>query len=93
MSRMVRKQIYLEAEQAERLQRRAKELGVSQADLIRRCLDQLDRVRRALPVDRKAWQDELTYIRERAGTQTALDRQRHWTREELYEERLQRFSR
>jgi hypothetical protein len=93
MSQMVRKQIDLEAEQAERLKRRAKELGVSGADLIRRCIDQLDRIQGALPVDRKAWQDELTYIRERACAQTALDRQRRWTREELDEERLQHFPR
>jgi hypothetical protein len=93
MSRMVRKQMYLEPEQAERLKRRAKELGVSEADLIRRCIDQLGRVQGVLPVDRRAWQDELTYIRERTCTQKALDRQRGWTREELYEERLQRFSR
>ena len=39
MNRMVRKQIYLDPEQAARLKRRAKELGVSEADLIRRCID------------------------------------------------------
>jgi hypothetical protein len=68
-------------------------VGVSEADLIRRCIDQLGRVQGVLPVDRRAWQNELTYIRERACAQKALDRQRGWTREELYEERLQRFSR
>jgi hypothetical protein len=41
MSRMVRKQVYIEPEQAELLKQRANELGMSEADLIRRCIDQL----------------------------------------------------
>lgn len=93
MSRMVRKQVYLEPEQAELLNRRAKELGMSEADLIRQCIDQLARGSAALPLDSKAWQEEIAYIRERARFQEPLGKQRGWTREELYEQRLQRFSR
>ena len=36
---MIRKQLYLEASQDRALKRRAKELGVSQAELLRRALD------------------------------------------------------
>ena len=36
MTRMVRKQIYIEAEQEQLLKQRARELGVSEAELIRR---------------------------------------------------------
>jgi hypothetical protein len=46
-----------------------------------------------LPLDSRAWQEEMVYIRERARLQEALGRQRGWTREELYDERFQRFSR
>ncbi len=92
MSRMVRKQIYIEPEQEELLKRRAKELGVSEAELIRRGLDQAGRVPATLTLDRGAWQNELAFIHKRARIK-ALGRQRGWTREELYEERLQRFSR
>jgi hypothetical protein len=93
MSRMVRKQIYIEAEQAALLKQRAKELGMSEADLIRRCIDQLITGSAALPLDASAWRDEFTFVRQRARAQKALDKQRSWTREELYDERLQRFSR
>lgn len=87
MSRMVRKQIYIEPEQEELLKRRARELGVSEAELIRQGIDQVSHVLAALPLDREAWQDELAFIRKRARSQKALGGQRSWTREELYEER------
>jgi len=87
MSRMVRKQIYIEPKQEKLLKQRARELGVSEAELIRQGIDQVSHVLAALPLDREAWQDELAFIRKRARSQKALGGQRSWTREELYEER------
>ena len=46
MSRMIRKQVYIEPEQEELLKRRAKELGISEAALIR----QSDRLGKRLNV-------------------------------------------
>ena len=93
MSQMVVKQIYIAPEQADLLKQRSKELGMSEEDLIRRCIDQLAKNSAVLPLDSRAWQEEMVYIRERARLQEALGQQRGWTREELYDERLQRFSR
>ena len=93
MSQLVAKQIYIESEQAELLKQRAQELGMSEEDVIRRCIDQLAKNSAVLPLDSRAWQEEMVYIRERARLQEALGQQRGWTREELYDERLQRFSR
>ena len=45
MSRMIRKQIYLEPSQEHLLKQRANELGVSEAELIRRCLATIARGR------------------------------------------------
>ncbi len=92
MGRMVRKQVYIEPAQEELLKRRARELGVTESDLIRRGIEQIGVVSPALPLDRAAWEAELRFIRERARLQE-LGLQRGWTREELYEERLKRFSR
>jgi hypothetical protein len=92
MARMVRKQIYIEPKQDALLKRRAKELGVTESDLIRRGIDQVDRAHAGLPLDRTAWEEELTFIRERARIQE-LGRTRGWTRDELYQERLERLSR
>jgi hypothetical protein len=91
MGRMVRKQIYIEPEQARMLKQQAKELGIAESNLIRRGISQLGHPLPVAFLDRKAWQEELSFIRKRARRR-ALSRQRNWTREELYEERLQRFS-
>ena len=92
MPRMVRKQVYIEPEQDRLLKRRARELGVTESDLIRSGIDQVDRARAGLPLDRVAWEEELTFIRERARVQE-LGRTRGWTREGLFQERLERLSR
>lgn len=92
MGRMVRKQVYLEPEQDRLLKRRSKELGVTESDLIRQSIEQLARVSVALPLDRKAWRDELKFVMKRTRIK-GLGRRRRWAREELYEERLGRLSR
>ena len=91
MSRKVRKQIYIEPRQEEMLKRQAKELGVTQAELIRRCIDQIGRVSIGLPPDQKAWEEAKAVIQERTRI-VAPQTGRTWTREELYDERIQRFS-
>ena len=91
MSRMVRKQVYIEPSQEELLKQQARELGVTESEVIRRGIDQVGRVVTGLPLDQAAWQDELAFIRERARLQSQ-GRTRRWTREELYADRLKRFS-
>jgi len=90
---MVRKQIYIEAEQEGYLKRRAEALGISEAEIIRRKLKEPERPGISKPRNPKAWQEELAFIKRRAKKLPALNKQRTWTREELYEERLGRFSR
>jgi hypothetical protein len=43
-------------------------------------------------LDRQAWQAELRFIKRRARVKTRVH-ERRWTRKELYDERLGRFSR
>lgn len=93
MSRMVRKQVYLEPEQEKRLKQQAKALGVSEAELIRRGVGQVTRLPVEVPLDPKAWHDELAFIRKRARCLKALGQKRRWAREALYAERLPRVSR
>ncbi len=92
MSRMVRKQVYIEPEQEELLKRRSRELGVSEAALIRRGIEQAARVPAARALDRRAWEEARRFILERLAI-SAPQTGRTWTRDELYEERLERFSR
>jgi hypothetical protein len=92
MSRMIRKQIYLEPAQDVILRQRAQELGVSEAALIRRCLDLVGQQAVPLPRDRQAWADELAFLQHRAQTIPGRAGRRGWTREELYAERLDHVS-
>ena len=90
MSRMIRKQIYLDLSQDRLLKHRAQELGVSEAELIRRCLNAIGPQAGALPLDPQAWADELAFLQHRAETVPSRNERRGWTREELYAERLER---
>lgn len=90
MGRMVRKQLYIEPEQDELLKRLSKELGVTEAELMRRALDSLvepgeeDARQRAL-------QELFAFMRARAKMKVPQTG-RAWTRDELYDERLDRIS-
>ncbi len=92
MSRMIRKQVYIEPEQEELLKRRAKELGISEAALIRQAIDRLGAAGGRVPPERPAWEEAKRVIQERMKL-TVPQTERGWTREELYEERLARYSR
>jgi len=90
---MIRKQIYIEPEQEELLKHRAKALGISEAEVIRRKLNEIERPGISRPRDPSAWQRELAFIKRRAKKLPALTKQRTWTRDALYDARLGRFSR
>lgn len=63
--RMVRKQVYIEARQEKALEERAKQLGVTEAELIRRSLDRgLEGLSPRKP-DPEAWREVMRYIRRR----------------------------
>ena len=91
MRRMVRKQVYIEPAQDARLKRQAEQLGVTEAELIRRAIDQAGPAPRGLPLDQGAWEEAKGIIQQRLGI-TVPQSGRSWTREELYEERLERLS-
>jgi len=93
MSRMIRKQIYLDPEQGSRLKQRAQELGVSEAELIRRCLNDLERQAIASSMDQQAWEEKLAFMQARAQAVPSRQGHRQWTREELYAERTDRVLR
>jgi len=84
MATMVRKQIYIEAEQDARLKKLAQETGRSEAEIIRQALDR--HATETLPKRTKhqAWEVERAYI-EQLMQQAPADGTRTWTRDELYE--------
>jgi hypothetical protein len=91
MGRMIRKQIYIEPHHQTILKREARRQGVSEADLIRRGIEKIADASGG-PLDLAAWEESKKVIKERMKLQIPQTG-RTWTREELYEERLERFSR
>jgi hypothetical protein len=92
MSRLIRKQIYIEPEQDAVLKRRARELGVSEAELMKRGIAQVAPVSAEAERRRDAWQNITAFV----ATYDQLDvpqTGRDWTRDELYDDRFQDGSR
>lgn len=90
MSRLIRKHIYLEPEQDAALTRRAHELGVSESEVVRRgiailCQQASDAVRRADALAElvKTWEERSKLV--------VPHTERTWTRDDLYEERFERY--
>src|SRR5262249_27449160 len=91
ISRMIRKQIYLEPGQEHLLKQRANELGVSEAELIRRCLATMGPQTVPLPLEPQAWADELAFRRRGPDPAPSRPARGAWTREALYADGLGRF--
>jgi hypothetical protein len=92
MPRMVRKQVYITPEQGRLLKRRAKALGKSEAEIVRQGIELASRSNAGFSFDRRAWQ-ELKRDMAKRGRMKVPQTGRTWTREELYEERIVRYSR
>ena len=92
MGAMVRKQVYIDPAQEQFLKARAKELGVTEAELIRSAIDILARLPARPRFDSEAWQAVVDSMDER-GRLPSTGEGRTWTRDDLYEDRLGRFSR
>jgi hypothetical protein len=90
---MVRKQIYIEPHQEQLLKRRAEELQISEAELVRRAIDQIGRTTTLVSSDLRlrAWEEAKALMEERMKM-VVPQTGRSWTRDELYDERLERYS-
>jgi hypothetical protein len=87
MSQMVRKQVYIEPRQEQLLKRVAKELGITEADLIRQGLDHVLQRGLSLTPDLLAWQRERAFIKQWAQ-KGKVKGGRTWRRDDLYERPL-----
>ncbi len=107
MARMVRKQFYIEPRQDELLKRRARELGVTEAELVRQGIEHLvlepqspaegSEVEQAIALLRErdrlaAWEELKADIEQRMNIGVPQTG-RNWTRDELYEDRFGRRAR
>ena len=94
MNQMVRKQIYIQKSQEERLKRAAEARGISEAEIIRRALDnELKRAGYRLAYDNEAWKRLEAAIKRMDQLPPVPQKKRDWKREDLYEERMKRYDR
>lgn len=84
MSSKIRKQIYIEPRQEHLLKTIAQQAGVSEAEIIRSCIDLHLGGITAPQIDIAAWETEKEFIKE-IKTRPAQVVGRDWQREELYE--------
>ena len=83
--RMIRKQVYLEARQDRLLKARARQLGVTEAELIRQSLQQtLDAPAIPARPSAEAWAAFMRSVQRRRRIKVP-QKSRTWTRDELYD--------
>lgn len=88
---MVRKQVYIEESQEAFLKARSTQLGVTEAELIRRGIEQLRQSPARSPFDAKSWREVLDFLEHR-GKAAVKSGPSQVSREDAYEERLSRIS-
>lgn len=94
MTQMVRKQIYIPKRQQLLLKRKAKAVGVSEAELIRQAIDHNleGGSQRSFRRDPEAWDKAYKFMLARKARGATAEPYR-WKREDAYEERMRRYDR
>ena len=94
MTQMIRKQVYIEQRHERLLKRRAKQRGVTEAEIIRQALEGLDvdgdLIRKPSGHDTAA-QKALAFMRSLRARRSKGTPGRAWTRESLYDDRIGRW--
>ena len=88
---MIRKQVYIEERHDRLLKHRAKQRGVTEAEIIREALDRVETVPRGPIADPAAGRKALAFMRSLAKRKRRAPAGRTWTRESLYEDRIGRW--
>lgn len=84
MSDLVRKQFYISKKHDALLKERAKELGTTEAELVRQAIEgQLGKIRFPRKI-LSQWQEESKFIRELSGN-GPVEGGRFWKRDDLYD--------
>ncbi|MBW6463693.1 MAG: hypothetical protein ACNA7Z_03160 [Dethiobacteria bacterium] len=85
MSDLVRKQLYITQKQESLLKKKAAELGKTEAEIVREALDSnvymIDYPKKSA----EKWQEEAIFIETRRSGKAAVQKDRSWKREDLYD--------
>ena len=83
MSKKIRKQIYLEAEQDAFLKKRSSREHSTEAEIIREAIDVYARLPVAFKKNPALWKEEMKYLKKHRKASSKGSRT--WTREDLYD--------
>lgn len=90
---MIRKQVSIEPRHDRILKRRARQRGVSEAQIIREALDRVETVAVVCrEVDEVAARQALEFMHALGTSRRKAPRARTWTRESLYADRISRWT-
>jgi hypothetical protein len=94
MSEMVRKQIYISRRQQALLKRLSQQRGLSEAEIIRQAIDReaAHTAPRIEMTSQQAWEKAYQFMISLSDRADQFHTPYEWNREELYEERLNRFA-
>jgi hypothetical protein len=94
MSEMVRKQIYISRRQQALLKSLSQQRGLSEAEIIRQAIDReaTHVAPRIELTSQEAWDKAFHFIQSLAERAAQFKTPYQWNREELYDERLSRYS-
>lgn len=85
MSDLIRKQLYITKRQESMLKNKAKEMGLTEAEIVREAIDkaayQVEYPRKSV----EKWQEELSFINEQITKRQVNQKKRTWKREDLYD--------
>jgi predicted DNA-binding protein len=84
MAQKIRKQIYIDPGQEQKLIRLSEKTGASQAEIIRTAIDSIFSVSEKFTRDIRAWDTERAFIQQLMA-KDPVKGPRSWTREELHE--------
>jgi hypothetical protein len=90
MTQMIRKQVYIEPKQDAILKKRARRLGITEAEVIRRAIDRHTVLMPSVTPDLAAWEREKAYISKRMAAGRVRSDRRFY-REDAYKQRLKRY--
>lgn len=85
MSDLIRKQLYITRSQEKMLKIKAKEMGLTEAEIVREAIDKaayrVEYPRNSV----EKWQEELSFINERIANRQVDQKKRTWKRKDLYD--------
>lgn len=84
--RMVRKQLYIQSEQDDKLKEKANKYNISEGEVVRAALDKYLTASEAAfaSFDINAWKEELAFISKRMKDKPSSKGGRNWKRDDLY---------